>query len=319
MEATYDSVTSEELTTNEIQAREKMSGIKELAASIEAQGLHNPLQVWDTTDKETGEPKKVLLAGHRRLAAILLLIEENRGNGFAESIPARLIQAETEAQARAVALSNNIEAEALTTYEIAQETQRLKALGETQKSIAKAINRSETWVSRKLNTFEAAGKELKKAWKAGKLPDDSVEDIAELDEAEQEAAVADLLEKREAGSREGKGAARKAAKEKAGKAAKPGAKVVQEMVVLVQESKQEKTDYVRGIFDALRFSQGSVQLGKLDAEWKEFVKEESRLAKERAAEEAAEAKAKLEAKKAKGKGGKKAKKSDEDEDEEDDE
>lgn len=302
MEANFDSVTAEELTTDEIQAREKLGDIKGLAASIEAQGLHHPLQVWDTTDKETGEPKKVLLAGHRRLAAIALLVEEGRANGLAESIPARLIQAETEAQARAIALSNNIDAEALTTFEIAQECAKLKDLGETQKSIAKSVSRSETWVSRKLNTFATAGKELKKAWKAQKLPDDDVETVAELAEDEQDAAVEDLLKERAVGGRGGKGKARAKAKQKAGKSVKLGSKTIQEMVVLVDESKQDKTDYVQGVFDALCLTQGSIALGKMGPEWKEFVKEEARLAKERAAAEAEEAKAKLEAKKTKAKG-----------------
>jgi ParB-like chromosome segregation protein Spo0J len=301
-------------------AREKLSDIPALADDIEARGLLNPLIVWKT--KKDGEDVLVRIGGARREAAITLLIEQGRANGFGQGVPCNVIEAETLKDAMYGALADNIQRENLTSFEIAMECGRLKLMGDTQKVIAKALHKSETWVSRKLDAMEKAGPALKKAWRAGKLADDTVEDLAKTakwvdaetdkdgketegyyDYEAQEASVEEALKARASGGRGGKSKARKVGKQKAGKQDRPGTKVLKAMVQIVDEAEEEVEvpEYVCGVFDALRFAQGSIPLGKLGPDWKAFVK---------AADEAAKEKAKIDAAAAKewAEGGKKGKK-----------
>lgn len=304
-----DTVPFESLVVNEIQARKKLSGIKELADSIKQHGLFNPLQVWPTTDDD-GNERLIVLGGHRRHKAIELLRENGEANGLSDEVPIRRVEAATLAEARIKALIDNTEREELTSFEIATECAILKEGDETnapmsQKDIAKALSKSEAWVSAKLKTLAAAGPELTKAWKAGKLPDETVEVLAKLEGDEQDAAVAEALTERESGTTEDKGKARQKAKEKAGKATKMGSKAKQALIIMLQETKQKsKPDYVRGVLDALRLSEGAIALGKMDPEFKEFIKTEEKLIKE-AAEAEAQRKAEAAKKKAEGKGAKK--------------
>ena len=326
----FDSITLDELTDGaEVgfeNPRQKLSDIPSLADDIEANGLRYPLQVWKT--EKDGAEVKVLVGGFRRKAAIEKLITEGRANGLAEAVPIRYIRGETLKDARYNALADNIQRDQLSSYEIAAECLRLKAMGDTQKVIAKGLAKSETWVSRKLTALETAGPVLTKAWRANKLADDTVEDLAKLaayveeegtyDYEAQTEAVEEALALREGGTREDKSKARQKGKEKAGKHDRPSTKVIREMVLLAEEGAEamdiEGQPYVRGIFDALRFAQGTLPAGKLGAEWKAFVKETEAILKEQAAEKAkasaAEAKGWAEGKPATkaAKKGKKAKK-----------
>lgn len=309
-EFVIDTAPIDTLTVNEIQARKKLGGIKELADSIKQHGLFNPIQVWATTDDD-GNEKLIVLGGHRRLKAVELLLENGEANGLTDGVPIRRVEAASLAEARIKALVDNTEREELTSFEIATECAILKEgngeeePGMSQKDIAKALSKSEAWVSAKLKTLASAGPELTKAWKAGKLPDETVEVLAKLEGDEQEAAVAEALTERESGTTEDKGKARQKAKEKAGKATKMGGKAKLALIVMLQESKQKtKPDYVRGVLDTLRLTEGAIALGKMDPEFKDFVKTEEKLIKE-AAEAEAQKKAEAAKKKAEGKGAKK--------------
>lgn len=305
-------------------AREKLADIPNLANDIEANGLLNPFLVWKT--KHDGEELLVRIGGARREAAIKLLIEEGRANGFAtQGVPCNVVEAATLKEAMYKALADNIQREQLTSYEIAMECQRLKTTGDSQKVIAKALSKSETWVSRKLKILDTAGPALLKAWKSEKLSDDSVETLAAtgvktvkgkegeedtLDYSEQDASVEEALKLMAGGSRKGKSKARKAVKAKAGKHERPGTKILREMTQLVDETDEkevERPGYVQGIFDCLRFAQGIIPLGKLGPEWKAFVKASEAAAEAKAEADAEKAKAWAEGQKAKkGKKGKKA-------------
>lgn len=310
----YETVKLEELTPGEEvgfkNPREKLEDIKGLADDIEARGLLNPLQVWKT--QKDGEEIMVLVGGFRREAAITLLIEQGRANGFGSGVPCHFVTGETLKDARYNALADNIQRDSLSSYEIAVQCAELKLMGDSQKVIAKQLHKSETWVSRKLDALEKAGPALKKAWRTGKLSDDTVETLAKLAvlvkgeknedgevgedswdyEAQTEAAEEQLKILAEDTGRTGKTKARKAGKQKAGKNDRLSTKIIKQMVQIVDETDEKavkRTDYVRGAFDALRATQGSIPLGKMDPEWKAFVKAANAAAEEKAEAEAAEA------------------------------
>jgi len=322
MDSNYDTIKLDELTPGEEvgfkNPREKLEDIKNLADDIEARGLLNPLQVWKT--QKDGEEIMVLVGGFRREAAITLLIEEGRANGFSQGVPCHFVSGDTLKDARYNALADNILRDALSSYEIAVQCAELKLMGDNQKTIAKALHKSETWVSRKLDALEKCGPALKKAWKSGKLADDTVETLAKTakwvegeddkpgkyDFDTQEEGVDEALKAIASGGRSGKSKARKAAKAKAGKSDRPGTKILKAMVQIVDETDEKevkRTDYVQGVFDTLRFAQGSIALGRMGSDWKDFVKAAEANAKEKAKEAAAKAK-----EWAAGEGGKKGKK-----------
>lgn len=277
--------------------REKFdsSELKQLAADIDARGLMYPLQVWET-ETEDGKKLTVVVDGERRKRAIEILIEEDPNHVLSKGIPCRTIRAKSLTEAKYVAIAGNVQRNELTSYELAADIARLKELGETQKAVASGLHKSESWVSRKLTAFENASTALKGAWKRGAIPDDTVEDLASLEPEEQDAALADTLKAR-ANGRAGKGAARKKAKKRAARVQRPSSKELNELLLYVEHDKKtaKSSEYIMGVYDALRVSTGAIEPTELGSAWKQFQKAIDK----KLAAEADEAEEKAEAEKAK--------------------
>lgn len=277
--------------------REKfdLNKIKELAADIKERGLIYPLQVWETV--LDGKSVSVVVGGERRRRAIGVLIESGdwpKGR----PIDCRVVKASNLKEAHYEALADNLHREDLSSYELAKEIAALKIMGDSQKAIAAHLNKSETWISRKLKAYESASPSLQAAWKAGKLPDDTVEDLAGLEEEAQEEAVEEQLKLREKGTAKAKKAAKRSAKSKAKRLQRISASELSEILNITEKAPKDN-EYLRGMSDAIRLTLGMIDEDKLASDFKKFRKE---LEKTAAAEEAAaEAKklAKLEAAKAK--------------------
>jgi ParB-like chromosome segregation protein Spo0J len=186
--------------------------IAELADDIEKRGLQDPLVVWAyEVDKVT---HNVVLRGQRRYIAIGKLIVEGRANGLSKGIPVRFANAADLAEAESLALVDVAHGEGLSTVELAEAIERFKP-AKTGKQIAKLLGKSEAWVSRISSAYASAVPELREAWKAGKVPDESAKGLAEVPAAKQAEAVKEFLETRSAGDRKAKAKSR----EKAVKAA----------------------------------------------------------------------------------------------------
>lgn len=281
--------------------REKfdVNRIKELAADIKEQGLLYPLQVWRS--EVEGKQVNVVVDGERRRRAIGLLIEDG---DWPEGrvIDCRIIDAKTQKDAQYVALSGNIQREELSSYETAKAMTALKVMGDTQKIIATRLNKSETWVSRKLKAFEAAAPALRKAWKGGQLPDDTVEAVAQMhcdnfgsDDHEedcddcrdtQEAEVDLLLKMRdESKGAAGKQKAKKRVKKKTKKMQRAGTKELQGQLLYAEKAPKDNR-YAQGVFDALRFALGAIDEDKFHADFRNLRKEvDKQLEKEQEEEE----------------------------------
>lgn len=253
--------------------REKFDAndLKQLAADIDARGLLYPLQVWET--EKDGLPLVIVVDGERRKRAIEILLEEKPKHPLSKGIPTRPIRAKTLKEAKYTALAGNIQRSELPSFDLAQEISRLKLMGDSQKTIAEALHKSDSWVSRKLTTYEKAGEVLRAVWKKGVLPDDTVEDLAVLDVDEQAAAVERVLKERTNG-RAGKGAARKKVKKRASRVERATSKELQTLISVVNRDKKaaKSSDYVLGVYDALRFAVGHIGVEELGGEWKKFAK-----------------------------------------------
>src|SRR5579859_1556265 len=120
--------------------RHALTGLDELAASIQAHGLMQPVVV-----RRLAEGYQ-LVAGHRRLEAARLL-------GWSEI--AAVVRDETEDQAYILTLVENLQREDLTPKEEAAALEVLvRERGWTTRQVGEAIKRSHVYVSRRLRVFE---------------------------------------------------------------------------------------------------------------------------------------------------------------------
>lgn len=131
-------------------ARRKLRDIEELAASLRDHGLLQPLVV----RRDEGESGQyILVAGHRRMAAIKFL----QSNGWAtdwRSVPV-LIRDEPMDQATVLSLVENLQREDLTPTEESDALGRLvRERGWSTRKIASVIHRSQAYVSRRLRVYE---------------------------------------------------------------------------------------------------------------------------------------------------------------------
>jgi ParB family chromosome partitioning protein len=130
--------------------RRRLVDIEDLAASIREHGLLQPLVV--RPDPDDGE-RYLLVAGHRRMAAMRLLAERTEPATTAR-IPV-LVRNEHADQAYVLALVENLQREDLSPREEAEALGRLvRERRWTTRQVAAAVYRSQAYVSRRLRVYE---------------------------------------------------------------------------------------------------------------------------------------------------------------------
>lgn len=139
-----------DLNASVVNPRFDMTEIEELADSIKAHGILEPLVV-----EHTMQDDYVVLAGHRRLAAA-------RSLGIKEVACVVRDEAELKADHTAVHLVENIQRVNLSPMETALGVARMIEGKKSQKAISKELGRSPTWVSK----FAACAKAYAKLEKA---------------------------------------------------------------------------------------------------------------------------------------------------------
>jgi ParB family transcriptional regulator, chromosome partitioning protein len=121
-------------------ARQSLTGIDELAASIQAHGLMQPIVVRPVANGYE------LIAGHRRIEAARLL-------GWTEI--AVIVREESADEAYILTLVENLQREDLSPKEEASALEILvRERGWTTRQVGEAIKRSHVYVSRRLRVFE---------------------------------------------------------------------------------------------------------------------------------------------------------------------
>lgn len=273
--------------------------LRELADSIHQHGLHKKLLVWQTTDPETGEELNLLIGGGRRWRAIGMLIEEGKANGLAKKVPVRIVKAKTVQAARVKALVDNLHTEEMSSYELAKSMQQLKDEGMQQKEIAKQVNKSATWVSRKLKAFNKTTEFVRRAWRMGKLPDDDVEALSKVPADEQNKRLEKIIETRnnEKASRKERAEARDVAQgkkkddKKVPKPVRPGPEKLEQYLRIAEI--KTKSKYVQGIADGIRFCLGQLGAGEFQEEWLKHIKNSELLESDRRDDKKADRKKKI--------------------------
>ncbi len=130
--------------------RQRSLDIDQLAASIREYGLLQPLVV---RRDPTNSARYQLVAGHRRLAAIKLLLEETQTPKW-RRVPAT-VRGEDSDQAYVLALVENLQREDLSPREESEALARLvRERNWTTVQVAAAIKRSQSYVSKRLRVYE---------------------------------------------------------------------------------------------------------------------------------------------------------------------
>lgn len=170
----------------------RLNDIPELADSIATIGLQQPILV---RDGENGHV--VIVSGHRRAAAIRLLLEDGRVD--LREVPCIREQDSASPALRELRLIYaNSATRQLSSAEIAQQAEKVRELlyrlkeegyefpGRMRDHVAEACNISKSKLARLEKIEKGLASCYRDAWKAGTLPEDTADALASLPEATQE-------------------------------------------------------------------------------------------------------------------------------------
>lgn len=170
----------------------RLNDIPELADSIATIGLQQPIRV---RDGENGHV--VIVSGHRRAAAIRLLLEDGRVD--LREVPCIREQDSASPALRELRLIYaNSATRQLSSAELAQQAEKVRELlyqlkeegfefpGRMRDHVAEACNISKSKLARLEKIEKGLASCYRDAWKAGTLPEDTADALASLPEATQE-------------------------------------------------------------------------------------------------------------------------------------
>lgn len=140
-------------------------GIKDLATSIQRDGLMNPLIVSSGED-EKGNVVIELVAGERRYRAIQYIQKNLDSTFMAQGIPC-ISYVGTAHDAEFVNALENIDREDVDEVDLSQYLHRRAGEGVTPTELAEKLNRSVAWVTDRITFWERACQELKDLLRLG--------------------------------------------------------------------------------------------------------------------------------------------------------
>lgn len=181
MSATFEHVPVDRITPHDRNVRRDLGDLTELAASIKAQGLLQPLIVAPDGDGY------VLIAGHRRHAAAV--------KAKVASLPC-VVRADLDTPAKVLEcmLVENLQRADLTVMEEADAYQQLELLGVKEAAIAKATGRSRATVHQRL-LLASLPTERREQYESGSLSLDGAVQCAKLRERwADDAEILDMID-----------------------------------------------------------------------------------------------------------------------------
>lgn len=154
-----------------VRTQVSLTGIKELAQSIKSEGLLNPIIVRPVDDAY------VVVAGHRRLAAIGQLVDAGEHDGNIDAIVATI----SEADVTVAQLVENLQREDIDAIDEANGYARLLTFDMSQADIARRVGRSRAHVTKRLALLTVP-EQFQKALRKGDLTIEGALTIAALDD-----------------------------------------------------------------------------------------------------------------------------------------
>lgn len=168
----------------------KLSGLKELAENIELIGLQQPLRVRANPEDTS---RVILVSGHRRRAAIRLLVEEGRED-LAEIPCIREAEADSSALQELRLIYANSDTRKMSSADLSRQAERVEILlyqlkeegyefpGRMRDHVAEACKVSAPKLARLKVIRENLGGDFVEAFEAGKLPESTAYALARLPE-----------------------------------------------------------------------------------------------------------------------------------------
>jgi len=257
------------------------ASLRELADSLLKDGIRYPLQAWK--GEKDGRSVLALVDGERRWRAIGILIDEGKDNGLGKKVPYELVDGDA-AAAQVAGIVCNIQRSDLSGYELAGSLVRLQEnLKCTQSELADKIHKSKAWVSRTLNAYANACDELKEAWRDGTIPQDTVYDLARIEnrDKQREMVAAQLAARGDGKSKKARGKARKVAsaaagKKKRGKEKEKPDRIAVDGIQTILLEIDEDSRYLCGLRDGVGYMTGDVLVTELDKEYNALLKEHAK-------------------------------------------
>lgn len=225
-----------------VNARRKYAGIDKLAEDIKANGLINPLTVFQS--KVDGKNRFQLRAGFRRYQAIAL-IRESDPSAF-KQVPVAFKKG-NDLDATFVNLAENIRRNDLTPGEIAECVYGLTLQNVSQSDISKRIGLSNTYISSLIRCRTQLDPKVFATLVGGDIPIDIALKMSHLSVKQQLAALDKFLDTKK---KNGRSAARDA-----NGMSRPNVKKLVSVIDEIAESKDEDL-YWSGVVHGLEFATG---------------------------------------------------------------
>jgi len=209
--------------------------LDELGANIKKHGIEVPPHVVRVLDK-TGHQSDLVIDGQRRVRAMQRVLPESTLVEVFDLEPTAIEltpKKQVELLARALNIGQN--RKTISSYELSEAAELLRADGMTNGAIARLVDKSDSWVSKMLKARSTASAKLMLAWKKNEVTDELFKEIAELDSGKQSAALEAAKTAREQGDKAGARA------------------TVKETLEIVKKEKAEKEEATR---ETLRVANG---------------------------------------------------------------
>ena len=284
--------------------------LSELGSDIKERGILVPPRVQRVL--VNGAVQDLVIDGQRRVRSALGVLSKTALieviDRTAEPIELTREQAD---QITLEALAISERREGLSSYEISEVAETLRNRDHTMAAIAKAVGKSESWVSKILKARLAASPKLMLQWKKGELTDEQFKDLAAVKDPEKQSEELEAVqEAKKSGNaaeartraKEAKARVQKADDEKkppvpAAKAngkngrapvvtgdqvemwSKPPevkkktspSKLALEQMLELAGTRPPTHDYVKGIMDAVRYALDETAIEKFGKPWLQYV------------------------------------------------
>lgn len=259
------------LFEKEFNARQDYEEIDELAASIEKDGLLQPMGVTAKTRKDDSIQNYFIIYGFRRYLALCKIREKLGDNAFSE-IDVVVVEGPVQ-DLKTKNLIENLDRKSLKPHEIVNAVRGMVNAGLEQRDIAKRLGRPQSWVSYHYKVATKLGVEAKKAFESNELTLEQALHIADVPEEQQDEVVEAVV------AAETRKDARKIAKTASKNAgtrrtyANKGRPTAKNLTQFVQDasfdgtgpSKSDDKVFWNGVAAGLRVSLGDSEFEKLDA------------------------------------------------------
>lgn len=265
--------------------------LTELEISVKERGILVPLHVAKII--EDGDIVNLVLDGQRRVLVAQRTLPHDIEVPVIDAISDVIDELTWDRSDELLTLALDIgnRRKGLSSYELAETGERLKNRGKSNVEISRALNKSETWVSRMLKARLTASPTLMRAWRLGEVTDEQFKELAtEKDQDAQADAATEVI----AARKENKGEARALAKERVTRAAnteKKGerkarssakgdaapkqkaapSKLVLEEMLGFAETRPPTHDYVRGLMDGVAYALGIRDPEEFSSPWRTYL------------------------------------------------